>query len=218
MDFDSLCEEYLTELTVADAGIASTTDFAYKSDDTYAPGDARTPKVLGSTITRKGKLKKKKRKKRLNENSNLQVYRGTTSHGNKNLGTQSKSIQDKLVGALGPNYTDNKDIGMIFKRGAGSGGRLLKKDVIGKILSVDNYNDIIRLYAQYQSSMTPGIVNLIKNNTGQEQLGYIQLAGRELKEILNGEGYQWIKSPFASSDAGYFKQKDLEGNIYIDLS
>jgi len=63
MNFDILYKNYLTEFTVADAGIASTTDFAYKSDDTYAPGDARTPKVLGSTITRKGKLKKKKGKK-----------------------------------------------------------------------------------------------------------------------------------------------------------
>ena len=29
----------------------------YKSSDTYAPGDARLPKALGATITRKGKIK-----------------------------------------------------------------------------------------------------------------------------------------------------------------
>ena len=213
MNFDILYKNYLTEFTVADAGLSGDTEFDYNSDDTYAPGDARMPKALGK-VTRRFK---KKRKKKVNESSSIEVYRGVTSHGNKNLGTQSKSIQDKLVGALGPNYTDNEDIGLIFKRGAGPGGKLLKKNVSGKVLSVSNYNDIIKLYAQYQKVMTPGIVNLIKNNIGSEQLKYIQIAASELREILRDNGYSWIKSPFAVSDAGYFKQKGLDGNIYIDL-
>ena len=58
MDFDSLCDEYLTEFTVADAGIASTTDFAYKSDDTYAPGDARKPTVFIKVRLRRRRTKK----------------------------------------------------------------------------------------------------------------------------------------------------------------
>jgi hypothetical protein len=214
MDFDSLYKAYLTEFTVADAGLAGDADFDYNSGDTYASGDARVPKVLGKVLKRKSK---KKRKKKINENTSIEVYRGTTSHGNKNLGTQSKSIQDKLVGALGPNYTDNEDIGNIFKRGAGAGGQLLKKNVNGKILTVNDYNDIIRLYAQYQKLMTPGIVNLIKSNTGSDQLKYIQLAASELRDILRSNGYSWIKSPFAVSDASYFRQKGLEGSIYIDL-
>jgi len=34
------------------------------SGDTYAPGDARRPKVLGSVQTRKGSVRKKKKKKK----------------------------------------------------------------------------------------------------------------------------------------------------------
>ena len=220
MDFDSLYDEYLTEFTVADAGIASTTDFEYKSDDTYAPGDARKPTVLGSTITRKGKIKKKKKKnkKKLNENISIEVYRGTTSHGNTNLGRQSTKIQDKLVATLGPNYTDNKEIAMIFKRGAGSGGKLFKKTVNGRVLELQNYSDVMHLYSKYGQQLSPGIKGKINNSEGQERLEYIQLAGKELRELLRSEGYMWVKCPFAVSDANYFKEKGHEGKIYIDLS
>ena len=218
MDFDSLCDEYLTEFTVADAGIASTTDFAYNSDDTYAPGDARKPTVLGSTITRKGKIKKKKNKKKLNENISIEVYRGTTSHGNINLGKQSTSIQDKLVATLGPNYTDNKEIAMIFKRGAGPGSKLFKKTVNGDVLELQHYSDVMHLYTKYGRQLTPNIKGKINYSEGQERLEYIQLAGKELREILRSEGHMWVKCPFAVSDANYFKEKGHEGNVYIDLS
>jgi len=220
MDFDSLYKEYLTEFTVADAGIAGTTDFAYKSNPAaYGdPDDARVPKVLGSTITRRGKIKKKKRKKKLNENNSIEVYRGTTSHGNINLGRQSTSIQDKLVATLGPNYTDNKEIGMIFKRGAGPGGKLFKKTVNGSVLELQHYSDVMHLYSKYGQELSPGIKGKISNSEGQEQLEYIQLAGKELRELLRAEGYMWVKCPFAVSDANYFKEKGHEGNVYIDLS
>ena len=61
MNFEDLYLSYLTEFTVADAGIAGTADFSYKDSDSYAPDDARTPKVLGATLTRKGKTKKKEK-------------------------------------------------------------------------------------------------------------------------------------------------------------
>ena len=73
MDFDSLYLGYITEFTVADAGLAGDADFSYNSGDTYAPGDARIPKALGATISRKGKVKKK-RKKKLNENKSIHDY------------------------------------------------------------------------------------------------------------------------------------------------
>jgi hypothetical protein len=73
MDYDTLYKSYLAEFTVADAGLAGDADFAYNSDDTYAPGDARIPKALGATISRKGKVKKK-RKKKLNEIKTIHDY------------------------------------------------------------------------------------------------------------------------------------------------
>ena len=73
MDYDSLYKAYLAEFTVADAGLAGTADFSYNNSDTYAPGDARLPKVLGASISRKGRVKKK-RKKKLNENKSINDY------------------------------------------------------------------------------------------------------------------------------------------------
>lgn len=214
MNFDILYKNYLTEFTVADAGLSGDTEFAYNSDDTYAPGDARVPKVLGKVTKRF----KKKRKKKVNESSSIEVYRGVTSHGNINLGRQSTSIQDKLVATLGPNYTDNKEIGMIFKRGAGPGGKLFKKTVNGRVLELQHYRDVMHLYSKYGQQLSPGIKGKISNSEGQEQLEYIQIAGKELRELLRAEGYMWVKCPFAVSDANYFKEKGHEGSVYIDLS
>ena len=72
MDYDNLVNTLLAEFTTADAGIGGTTDGEHSSSDTYAPGDARLPKVLGATISRKGKVKK--RKKKLNENKSIHDY------------------------------------------------------------------------------------------------------------------------------------------------
>ena len=146
------------------------------------------------------------------------VYRGTTSHGNVNLGKQSGSVQDKLVATLGPNYTDNKEIAMIFKRGAGKGGKLLKKKFTGKVLELNDYNDVVRLYAQYKDQLSPGIVNKIKHSEGQTQLQYIQSTGKELRTVLKNKGYKWVKTPFAVSDASNFAKRGLTGDILIDLS
>ena len=74
MDFDSLYKSYLAEFTVADAGLAGDAEFAYSSGDTYAPGDARKPKILGATISRKGKVKKRKRKKSLTKIQYTTIY------------------------------------------------------------------------------------------------------------------------------------------------
>ena len=150
--------------------------------------------------------------------SDSYVYRGTTSHGNANLGKQSTSIQDKLVATLGPNYTDNKDIAMIFKRGAGSGGKLLKKKLSGKVLQLNNYNDVVHLYTKHGKQLTPNIKYKINNSDGQEQLRHIQDVGQQLRYILRNEGYSWVKTPFATSDAANFEKRGLTGEILIDLS
>jgi len=66
--FDQAVTQYLTDNTVASANIGPTGaqgagDFT--TADSYAPGDARMPKILGDTITRKGKAKKKRKKKKV---------------------------------------------------------------------------------------------------------------------------------------------------------
>lgn len=69
MDFTSLVNQILQEtnvmggpMSVMGPAVGNTaTPF---SGDNYAPGDARTPKSLyGGVITRKGLIKKKKKKK-----------------------------------------------------------------------------------------------------------------------------------------------------------
>ena len=52
--FNQLVTRYLTDNTLAGVGMAATGGQGggdYSSSDTYAPGDARLPKVLGATIT-----------------------------------------------------------------------------------------------------------------------------------------------------------------------
>jgi len=73
--FDQVVEQYLTDNTVTSANIAPTGAQGtgeFTTADTYAPGDARLPKVLGATIKRGGKIKKKKGKKK---RSTIKEYR-----------------------------------------------------------------------------------------------------------------------------------------------
>jgi len=70
--FDQVVTQYLADNTVASANMAATGGQGageYNSTDTYQPGDARIPKVLGATIKRKGKVKKKRKKKKLARSS-----------------------------------------------------------------------------------------------------------------------------------------------------
>lgn len=62
--FDQVVTQLLNDNTVASAGLGQGTG-EYNSGDTYQPGDARIPTVLGDAIKRKGKVKKvKKRRKK----------------------------------------------------------------------------------------------------------------------------------------------------------
>ena len=75
--FNQTVDYYLTlDNTVASAGMSPTGGQGggdFQTSDTYAPGDARLPKVLGATIKRKGKVKKK-RKKKLKESKTIYDY------------------------------------------------------------------------------------------------------------------------------------------------
>jgi len=69
--FDQVVTQLLNDNTVDSAGLGQGTG-EYNSGDTYQPGDARIPNVLGATIKRKGKVtkeKKKRKKKKLARSS-----------------------------------------------------------------------------------------------------------------------------------------------------
>lgn len=141
----------------------------------------------------------------------LTVYRGVNPvYGDVGLGINSTKIGDKLVATLGPNHTDNLDVAKRF------GKQIITTDLIGPGLILTNYNDIIKLYKKYEQMLTPKIAAMIKNSRGQEQLELIQLAGKELRNILS-KNYGYIKSPLAISDQNYLRQKGLTGDLYIPL-
>lgn len=141
----------------------------------------------------------------------ITVYRGVRPGSRDiNLGINSTKIGDKLVATLGPNYTDNLDVAKQF------GKEIKTTNLSGPGLELSHYNDIINLYKQYESMLLPGLAKKIKYSSGQEQLELIQLAGKELRNILSKK-YGYIKSPLAVSDANYLSQKGLTGNLYIPL-
>jgi hypothetical protein len=141
----------------------------------------------------------------------LTVYRGVNpAYGDVGLGINSTKIGDKLVATLGPNHTDNLDVAKRF------GKQIITTKLSGSGLELSHYNDIINLYKQYESMLPPNLAKQIKYSSGQEQLNLIQLAGKELRNILSKK-YGYIKSPLAISDANYLTQKGLTGDLYIPL-
>jgi hypothetical protein len=139
------------------------------------------------------------------------VYRGVNpAYGDVGLGINSTKIGDKLVATLGPNHTDNIDVAKRF------GNQIITTKLNGRGLKLGHYNDIIKLYQEYKDMLTPGIAGMIKNSSGQDQLEYIQQAGKELRDVLS-KRYGYITSPLAVSDASYLSEKGLTGNLYIPL-
>ena len=148
----------------------------------------------------------------LSEKANgLTVYRGVNpTYGDVGLGINSTKIGDKLVATLGPNHTDNLEVAKRF------GKQIISTNLSGPGLVLSNYNDIINLYQKYKDMLMPGLAGMIKNTSGSEQLELIQLAGKELRDILSKK-YGYITSPLAISDANYLSQKGLTGDLYIPL-
>jgi hypothetical protein len=77
--------------------------------------------------------------------SDLTVYRGVKPGSRDiNLGINSTKIGDKLVATLGPNYTDNIEVAKKF------GTQIITTKLTGSGLELSHYNDIIRLYKEYE--------------------------------------------------------------------
>jgi len=139
--FDQLVTQYLTDNTVASAGMAASGGQGggdYNSRDTYAPGDARKPKVLGSTITRKGKVKKK-RKKKLNENKTIYDYLLFPPESDEhkkivaNIAKLQNSPEEVYRGISSAEYKNLQKSGFVVSRGAGN----TRKGITGSYVSDD---------------------------------------------------------------------------------
>ena len=141
----------------------------------------------------------------------LTVYRGVNpTYGDIGLGINSTKIGDKLVATLGPNHTNNIEVAKKF------GKQIITTKLKGSGLELSHYNDIVRLYKQYENMLPAGLAGKINTSKGQVQLELIQLAGKELRNILS-KRYGYIKSPLAISDASYLSEKGLTGDLYIPL-
>jgi hypothetical protein len=148
----------------------------------------------------------------VNESTGLKLYRGVNpKFGDIDHGRQSIGIKHKLVGALGANYTDNKDIAVRY------GSKVVEKTISpNRVLEMPNYDDVIRLYQKYEKELPRDLAKNIKNSSGEEQFAYIKNAASQLKGILS-KRYDAIKVPLGKGDADYLSTKGLSGSLYIIL-
>ena len=110
----------------------------YKSSDTYAPGDARLPKALGATITRKGKIKKK-RKKKLNESKTIYDYLLFPPESDEhkkivaNIAKLQNSPDEVYRGISSAEYKNLEKYKFVVSRGVGN----TRKGITGSYVSDD---------------------------------------------------------------------------------
>jgi hypothetical protein len=143
----------------------------------------------------------------------IDLYRGVNpKYGDVNHGIQSIGDKHKLVGSLGPNYTDSIEVARRY------GKQIVKKTISSsRILELPDYDDIIRLYKKYETQITPGLASNIKYSYGDEKYAYIKQAGKELRDILKKK-YDAIKVPLNKGDTAYLASKGLSGKMYIILN
>tara|TARA_R100000700_G_C3165473_1_gene140639 strand:- start:142 stop:756 length:615 start_codon:yes stop_codon:yes gene_type:complete len=139
--FDQLVTQYLTDNTVGSVGMAPSGGQGggdYNNSDTYAPGDARRPKVLGATIKRKGKVKKK-RKKKLNESKTIYDYLLFPPEGEEhenivaNIAKLQNSPDEVYRGISSAEYKNLEKYKFVVSRGAGN----TRKGITGSYVSDD---------------------------------------------------------------------------------
>lgn len=151
----------------------------------------------------------------INESSSiLTIYRGINpKFGDIEHGRMSIGPKHKLVGALGPNYTDKKEVAERY------GKQVVSKQFSSpRILELSSYDDIIKIYKEYENQLTPGLAHFIKNaSNDSEQFEYIKKAAKELRDILSKK-YDLVKAPLGPGDINYLKGKGIEGgSLYILL-
>ena len=141
--FDEAVTQYLSDNTMASVGMAMDGGQGggnYADGDTYAPGDVRLAKVLGSTITRKGKVKKKKKaKKKLNESKSIYDYLLFPPEGEDqesivaNIAKLQNNPNEAYRGISSAEYKNLIKNGFVVSRGVGN----TRKGITGSYVSDD---------------------------------------------------------------------------------
>jgi len=141
--FDEAVAQYIADNTMASVGMAMDGGQGggkYEDGDTYAPGDARLPKVLGSTIKRKGKVKKKKKvKKKLNESKSIYDYLLFPPEGEDqesivaNIAKLQNNPNEAYRGISSAEYKNLIKNGFVVSRGVGN----TRKGITGSYVSDD---------------------------------------------------------------------------------
>jgi hypothetical protein len=141
--FDEAIAQYLADNTMASVGMAMDGGQGggeFKDGDTYAPEDCRLPKVLGPTITRKGKVKKKKKsKKKLNESKSIYDYLLFPPEGEDqesivaNIAKLQNNPNEAYRGISSAEYKNLIKNGFVVSRGVGN----TRKGITGSYVSDD---------------------------------------------------------------------------------
>ena len=136
--FDETVKKYLTDNTTASAGVAASGGQGggdYEAGDTYAPVDARMPKVLGKIIKRK----KKKKKKKLNEAKSIYDYLLFPPESDEhkkivaNIAKLQNSPEEAYRGISSAEYKNLNKHGFVVSRGVGN----TRKGITGSYVSDD---------------------------------------------------------------------------------
>jgi len=139
--FDQLVTRYLTDNTTASVGVGADGGQGggdFDAGDTYAPGDYRLPKVLGATIKREGKVKKK-RKKKLKESKSIYDYLLFPPKGDEhekivaNIAKLQNNPNEAYRGISSAEYKNLMKNGFVVSRGVGN----TRKGISGSYVSDD---------------------------------------------------------------------------------
>lgn len=146
----------------------------------------------------------------------LTLYRGVNPQfGDIEHGRMSIGKMHKLVGALGPNYSNKKEVAERYGKQI-----IVKKMRLPNILELNEYKDVVRMYDTYKFQFNiPNLANYISGTKDEspEQFEFIKKAAKELRDILRLK-YDLVKSPLGPGDVNYLKSKGiLGGNLYILL-
>jgi len=138
--FNQLVTRYLTDNTLASAGMEPSGGQGggdFNSSDTYNPGDAKLAKVLGATVKRKGKVKKKKKK--LNESKTIYDYLLFPPEGEEhenivaNIAKLQSSPDEAYRGISSAEFKNLVRDGFVVSRGVGN----TRKGITGSYVSDD---------------------------------------------------------------------------------
>ena len=133
--FNQLVTQYITDNTVASAGLAGDGEVTYNNTDKIQKGDARLPKVLGVTIRRR----KKKKKKKLNESKTIYDYLLFPPEGEEhenivaNIAKLQNSPDEVYRGISSAEYKNLEKYKFVVSRGAGN----TRKGITGSYVSDD---------------------------------------------------------------------------------